>query len=223
MPTLWGGYYVLFSDFMNADWPSCINGTHLWYLPMLFVCSLILSSKVYIKRYSNIIIWVSWLLAIIVYQFTGLRTLIEVFCYQPVMHMGYLYNEKSEGNVTYQQLCLYGVLLLLPLVVILLLGMYRLRVANIVEYLMVGFLSYLFISKARNADKKCGSFMKIISNNSFAIYLIHQFVINILLILFAFKNINFYVSTLIIFITALLIPISVSELYNKVQPKWIKS
>ena len=217
-----GGYYVLFNNFMNRDWPSFINGTHLWYLPMLFVCCMILSSKIYLKKYSDIVIWVSWIAMILAYKMTGFRTFVEVFCYLPVMSLGYFCNENSEGKITFRTLCFHCITLLVFLLIFYLIGLYRLKIVNIVEYLIIGFSAYWIMSKVRHTDKECGKCMNVISNNSFAIYLIHQFVINILLVLIVFNAINFYISAFIIFLAALIMPIGVSKLYNKIRTKWIK-
>lgn len=43
-------YWLLFPSQMKGFWPPAINGTHLWYLPMIFVCIILTSAQVFLRR-----------------------------------------------------------------------------------------------------------------------------------------------------------------------------
>lgn len=86
-------YDIFFPDFMFNDFPSPINGTHLWYLPMLFICLCVIAMDVYMPKLSMGLISIFWLACVILYRFVPIRTISECFHYLPVISVGYLFNK----------------------------------------------------------------------------------------------------------------------------------
>lgn len=90
-------YYVSFPQYMYVDWPSPINGTHLWYLPMLFICMLagflIISNK-----YGVLFSLAIWGLIFIICKEVKFRTISEFINYYPVFVLGYFLNKYN--NIT---------------------------------------------------------------------------------------------------------------------------
>lgn len=83
-------YGMLFSSYMYYDWwPAAINGTHLWYLPMLFLCIMIVSLHFYVKH-SLLFICISLAFILVLAKLTHFRTLTEMCMYFPVFYSGFL-------------------------------------------------------------------------------------------------------------------------------------
>lgn len=89
---IFGGlYWLLFPTLMFDTWPAPINGTHLWYLPMIFICIILTSAHLYSK---NALLWIVPIFFIIrkVAMFADLRTLNEFLYYYPIFYSGYIVN-----------------------------------------------------------------------------------------------------------------------------------
>lgn len=76
LPCLFFGviYGILFPDFMYNNWPSIINGTHLWYLPMLFLCIFIVSVDIFCRN-KNYLIFIAWISFYLLGSLSHFRTL----------------------------------------------------------------------------------------------------------------------------------------------------
>lgn len=84
-------YKILFPQLMFSTFPAPINGTHLWYLPMIFLCIMIVS----LHFYSHNAFW--WIMLIYVglmrlNHYTDFRTIGELYSYFPVFYAGFLSN-----------------------------------------------------------------------------------------------------------------------------------
>lgn len=101
-------YWIMYPQYMYNDWPSCINGTHLWYLPMLFICVLLVSTLFY-TRLGCVICVIGFLLSYVLWRMTNIRTCNEVFTYMPTFVLGYLCN-KYELNINKLKsiICVWG-------------------------------------------------------------------------------------------------------------------
>ena len=90
-------YQILFPSFMLPFWPTPFNGTHLWYLPMLFICMMITSVDLYLKKPK---IWLAVIyLCILCISF---RTFLELSKYLPLFMTGYFFN-KYQFNIIIKQ------------------------------------------------------------------------------------------------------------------------
>lgn len=107
LPTiLFGGlYWLTFPQYMFASYPSFVNGTHLWYLPMLFLCMMITSVCFYTKRGIAIVMSL-WVMMFFLKNLFGGRTFVEVFVYLPVFFSGYLVNRYESIIKQFRQIAL---------------------------------------------------------------------------------------------------------------------
>lgn len=205
-------YWIFFSTFMYNDWPSPINGTHLWYLPMLFVSILIVSYDIYCGRYSFAFLVIAWLFFVALSRFIHVRTLSEVFHYLPTFALGYYFhkyriaeyiNKKYTNNVA----LVIGVICCILSVYI------NIKyIGGILQLSLFSTIAFFIVRTFRN-NKTLGKFGKNISSASFSIYLMHQFIINILLAVMPFRNYDFYLSFIIIAAFALFSPLFINEIY----------
>lgn len=203
-------YQVGFSDFTIENFPNCVNGSHLWYLPMLFGLTLLVAVSIF-KSISSVVLATTYFAII---HYTGcLRTLSETITYLPAFLCGFLINKYhlERSAKAYRK-----VLLLIAV----LFCIFTFRYAYFLERLNIltfNFLSgftircvvyaltaYIVIISLN--IKKSSPILENLAANSFSIYLLHQFVINILLANIPFVNIGFAPSFIILFICAIFIP-----------------
>ena len=85
-------YGVFFSSYMYYIWPSAINGTHLWYLPMLFLCLMVTAFHFHAK-YPLLMIAGCYIVLAFCGKFTHFRTFIEFCFYYPIFYIGFLSNK----------------------------------------------------------------------------------------------------------------------------------
>ncbi len=102
----WGCVYVaFFSSYMYSNWPSGINGTHLWYLPMLFLCLMITGATFYVKRPWTLLGF-CLLVMFVLAKFTHFRTFSEFCSYYPVFLGGFLMNKFQVDSLIKRHKCL---------------------------------------------------------------------------------------------------------------------
>lgn len=94
-------YWAFFPNQMFDDFPSPVNGTHLWYLPMLFIIMMIVKfvngSECIYKRFG--VLTVTWIIFLLMYKTTSFRTFSECFTYLPIFIIGYEVH-KYESRLT---------------------------------------------------------------------------------------------------------------------------
>ncbi len=84
-------YYFLFPSMMNITWPAPVNGTHLWYLPMIFLCIIVGSAYFYISHPTFVIL----LFYAVIVEFNrhvDFRTTAEFTSYFPLFMSGFATN-----------------------------------------------------------------------------------------------------------------------------------
>ena len=101
IPCLFFGcvYGLFFSSYMFPTWPAIINGTHLWYLPMLFLCILVTSFHFYAKRYACLLIALCYIGTFLLASWTHCRTFGEFYLYYPIFYVGFLSNKWNLDNL----------------------------------------------------------------------------------------------------------------------------
>lgn len=84
-------YKILFPNLMYSTFPAPVNGTHLWYLLMIFLCIMIVSLHFHTR---NAFLWI-----VLFYfalrkcaMFSDFRTIHELYCYFPLFYAGFLSN-----------------------------------------------------------------------------------------------------------------------------------
>lgn len=88
-------YKFLFPSMMFNDSP--INGTHLWFIPMIFICIIVTSIQVYRPNLWWAVVGF-YLVTIKAQNYISYRTLYEFVHYFPIFYFGYLFNAiLSEG------------------------------------------------------------------------------------------------------------------------------
>lgn len=211
-------YGLLFGSYMNPDWPSPINGTHLWYLPMLFLCIIVASSHFYLRHPICFIGFCCIVIALLA-KMTHFLTL-SMFCfYFPVFYAGFWLHKAK-----FDQVVLKNRILALPLAIggaiLCLTGCKGINKYTMTIYMLIVSVSFyvLFVSIPQ-LSLKIGKLGTSLARQSFSIYLIHQFCINLLLGHFNFRSLNFYVAWAILFSVAFFVPWGVSELYDYVKRK----
>lgn len=204
-------YYVLFPDYMIGD---PINGTHLWYLPMIYVLYLlapILNGNITYK--SSLILVVVYFSLWAGYKITGQRFLIEGFYYMGAFVLGgYLARLKS-----------YTVskdLIFLGFVIVLFLDTF---VKSFMAICLFVVLSYLWLKKQISEGKFIQTSIWIrsiivISKSSMLIYILHQFMINFIVELYLSYRFQILLLPFICFFLSLLIPTMFYYIYSRVIP-----
>lgn len=174
-------YWILFPQYMYKIFPACINGTHLWYLPMIFLCMLIVSFHFYLDRFAvcaGICIWFI-LLFNNKYSIFSSRTSQEVYYYLPIFYTGYLLNQYESFLYKYLNIVKIVGVVFLTISVFSLVGFFFTSNKYFI-ILIVGPFSY-FLFRSINPNPYLFKWARIIDKNSFSIYLLHQFIINSIL------------------------------------------
>lgn len=183
---VWGGvYYLLFPRYMYNGDP--VNGTHLWYLPMLFLCSMAVLCITYPR---NIIVGVLLYgviyLAVVAAFYCNIlsvhsfyRPIISLVEYMPVFGFGFLLAKYKSGE--HMGAVISGVIFI---------GSCSFFVDPTQHYISkIGFhllffalLMYETFRKTTEKTKWCPLWLISLDKHSFTIYLTHQFVINAILL-----------------------------------------
>lgn len=209
----WASVYgIFFQSYMFDVFPSSINGTHLWYLPMLFIGILVVALDLFTDK-GPFYILLAWFCLSLLNMVIPFRTFSECILYIPIIYLGYLFNKwRLEERLNQQQkylmvilggvICLFSTVYHIPkLGVILALSSY-----SVTSYLIMTLFRMPVITRLGNS----------ISNNSFAIYLLHQFVINILLEFVQFDELGYIHSLVLIALSAFLFPWIINVCYSNV-------
>ena len=199
-------YHIFFLEFTCNIWPPAINGTHLWYLPMLFICIMITSIDFYYKNSISLIIIIWILFCSLKFLFYSL-TIISVFNYFPIFICGYFFNKYDFKNVLRKHKLIAYLIIILSITWIirpLSLPFFSHTIKEL-SYALSCFIIIFLIRK----NKAVSVIINFLSNESFTIYLQHQFIINLLLISVFFKF-GYYSSLFILSICAFFIPLGVS-------------
>lgn len=223
-------YWLIFPDLMLNNDP--INGTHLWFLPMIFLSILVVSVHFYLPKP----FWIVIALYAILYKlgnYTTLRTLHEFRFYFMIFYAGFGFNALLNGADIKETLSLFFskkwaitllglVLLLSPLYV----KMIKLAPVQtqILPIVLGCIIVYYITLHAQTSLNKLDKLVLLFDRNSFAIYLLHQFVINTWCTL-GYKwvaSVNFAISMPVVFVSTVIIALILAECSDRLQKRFIK-
>lgn len=130
-------YYMLFPHLMFDVWPAPVNGTHLWFLLMIFLCMLILSIHLYsTSTHSFVVIPIIYVFIVLSNIYiVSFRTFEELTFFFPIFVLGYWAHYKG-----------------------------------------------LFTNSECHIKFFGSNLIRLLSQQSFKLYLLHQFFINLLLV-----------------------------------------
>lgn len=223
-------YWLIFPDLMLNNDP--INGTHLWFLPMIFLSILVVSVHFYLPKP----FWVVMALYAILYKlgnYTTLRTLHEFRFYFMIFYAGFGFNAFLNGADLKETLNLYftkkwsiallGLALVLsPLYVkVIELAPVSTQILPIVlGCIIVYYITWYAQTSLSNLD----NIVLLFDRNSFAIYLLHQFVINTWCTIGYqwIASVNFAISIPIVFVSMVIIALILAECSDRLQKRFIK-
>lgn len=226
-------YWFMFPTLMFHDWPAPINGTHLWYLLMAFVCIMMVSIHIY-SKYA--LLWVSLCYSIlcVAVQFVACRTITECIHYFPVFYTGYVINtilvypEKAKtwlaNHCLFEKVVAIIIILLLVLLFTKSMGVFS-GIPKILIVCILG-VSYLIMAKTLRSKVYCTSnfegvwrkFVNMIDNNCLAIYVLSQFILNAWA-LYAANEIgehNVYMMIMCVCATTFVGALLISEMYSAI-------
>lgn len=195
-------YYCIFPSYMlGSTYQYSIHGTHLWYLPMIFLCMLIVSSHIYLK-YPYIYVLLSYIGLIYLDKSFTFRTFNETVYYFPIFYVGFLCHKfKMEACFNNKNYFLFlGVIIYIASIY------FSSYVFTVLRHLFV----FLIVSRIWNG-RALNSPISLISSCSFTIYLTHQFVINTVLEFFDMSKLQYFITIPLLLFLILIIPIS----YNR--------
>ncbi len=225
-------YKIFFPTMMFDNAP--INGTHLWYIPMIFVCIIVTSCQLFKPK----LWWVTlglYLVVIKAQSYFSFRTLWEFVHYYPIFFMGYLFNvmlngsEELLGKIN-QPFLSRNIQRLVVILCILSVPIFSKLVPRCYidgSSISIGALIlciYVMMGKVRMRNRGgvlyCShkKIAKVIDKNSFAIYLLHQFIINLCLInMYDFLNqIPTFLGSCMVCCISLICALCIAELYDKI-------
>lgn len=226
-------YKMLFPSMMFNSSP--VNGTHLWFIPMIFICILVVSIQVYKPH----LWWISiglYFISVKMQIFINHRTLWEFVNYFPIFYLGYLLNGfinkgmnfwQSISNTKTKPFEIFVFCCLVLSIPVFCKVVHRTFISGeaISVSLLISFI-YLILNKLTMRLSKyhitlAHKIVNRIDNNSFAIYLLHQFFINIcLLVLHSFlTRIPTMLGSMIVFLICFLMSWMLSELYEFIKSK----
>lgn len=232
-------YKILFPTLMYSTFPDPINGTHLWYLPMIFLCIMIVSLHFYTR---NAFLWIVLLCFVLrkCTMYTDFRTIHELYCFFPIFYAGFLSNyllhdcqqirQHLKNPKQYERYILFAVVVIL----ILFYSKVTHRIANFPN-ISIGLLySCIFIalswaakSNTNTTEQTTGGgireiynkLVSLIDRNSFAIYLLHQFGLNLWIVACGtrLREMSFYWVMPCIFLTVFLFSLGLAEWYGQLK------
>lgn len=201
-------YYVHSAIFAS------VTHTHLWYLPMLFMCMLVCSLHFYAKDAF------SWVLLIYLFVFFSpalchVYTFMEFRCYFPVFYLGYWLNrENVSALVTRSTSVIYkvawGGVIFVWIVEKWKLGLWT------IPMMTISLTLYVLLSTLR-PNVRLNNLGMSLTRNSFAIYLFHQYVIDVLVGNFDLSRLGYYGALLILFVFAFALPWTLGMLMDLVK------
>lgn len=201
-------YYILFPERMYDGDP--VNGTHLWYLPMIFLLYFL---SPFINRELSYFIMIIYFIVFFVFiflaKFTGFRTFSEVFHY-----MGYFlcgaYFRKNVLKIN----CDYKDIILLLLLTLFVDTFFYSSISLILLFCGL----YLMMNKALTVSTpRCFLIRCVeeISEASYMIYILHQFIINFGIELYLLKIIPLYLIPIVGFVFSFILPLTYKYLKKK--------
>lgn len=221
---IWGiVYHILFPNYESNKIPTFINGNHLWYLLMLFTCMLSSIPLILKLKYR-------WFIVIGIYLTITLCshlnwTFIEFRSYFPIFIMGYIFSYLKEKKISFSpkvyHICLFTSVFFIFLYTEISLTNSLLSLSFYIIYMaaICYVTSYIFIKIKIHNPKKITI---LLNNNTFIIYLLHQFIINILIKNNLLLNYNlWYYNMGICFLTGIIIPMSLGLIINKLSTFFI--
>lgn len=211
-------YYLFFMRFANNGDP--VNGTHLWYLPMIFVFYF-LAPLINGNNSSKFIIGtlIFFILSIILSKITDIRTFSECFHYIGIFIGGSIFYKFVERVPNIKM----GWILSIIVVVLLIqlkdifssIGCVALMCC--LYYLLKGIKLEMNLPH-RKSLSILNKVVTLISNKSFFIYLVHQFVINLCIMLIPYDIPYFkVVMTLTCFLMSIIVPLLLDLAIQKVE------
>lgn len=233
---IFGGlYWLLFPSLMYDIWPSPVNGTHLWYLPMIFMCIMLTSIHLYSR---NSLLWILPIFFILrkIAMYVDFRTFNEFLYYYPVFYTGYVVNSLVYNPDRFMKSifaptrfnCILVICVLSISVVFFskvqgrLSGIYNIPIAL---YFSIGYMAVLktmqYVENKAVAPKMGGGkirykIVNIIDGNCLGIYILSQFLLNIWGIYgrACFTGHSVYYVIVIIGLSTFIGALLLSEIYN---------
>lgn len=205
--TIWGGVFaIFFGNYAFDIFPHFINGTHLWFLPMLFLLMLAVSPMMFNKYLVIVPVAIfCWF-----YLHSYSRTTSEFVTYFPAFISGYFFSALMCKHSSYK-------LILAGLVIVI----------GIIAYCKINFGYALYLSSVIAsvlllqilAPKTSGFFnyrpVKFAIKHSFTIYILHQFVIILLSLLeISFLAVASVPGILIYFAISFVVSMAIAQLFS---------
>lgn len=215
----WGCVYAMFfGSYMSSSWPAAVNGTHLWYLPMLFLCIVVTSSHFY-SKYPFVLVAFSYIVFLLLSKFTHFRTFTEYYIYFPVFYAGFWMNRLNIEDVLRknEMKCMFALIggAILWLFKVVELYKYTWTI-NMLAISLISYVSIMFLTRRFYRTNKVDLSL---TKQSFSIYLLHQFVVNLMLGYVCFKHSNYYFTLCVLFCISFFIPWMLSEFYDVAKRK----
>lgn len=204
-------YMIIFPSCMFDTWPSPINGTHLWYLPMLFLC-IIITSLYFYSGQPLLYIVLSYIITAIIGHFSQVRTFTELTHYYPVFVFGFYSNRLNIAECISKKRTICTVAVAGLLIVWLFIP--RFPFSWTIRMACISMVSLIIVTLIRQ-NTVISSIQSSLSLHSYNIYLMHQFCINTLLAFTDFSSMPFYVPLTVYFLTSLIVPWGLSVAYKK--------
>lgn len=219
-------YWALFPQYMLDVRIAPVEGTHLWYLPVIFLCIVTTASHFFTRH--------GWLVCAAVYGIMCVlggvayeRTIHEFLTYYPTFYAGFWCAQTGfverilEKTARKHQIALLG-----GVIAAILLGVGVIAVRfYLIQLLLAALCSYVVVLWA-HGNRPLSRLFLTLSRQSFSIYLFHQFIINALLLSGLFDAQPWYVVVLSLFLPAFVLPwlidVQVSIAYKK-QVKPVKN
>ncbi len=182
-------YWLIFPNQINpASFPAAINGTHLWYLPTLFCCMMICYLIKPTLSIRGISVAVIADFCCLVYALKVINSPMTICIYLIPFTVGYLHNSLATKYIA-----IGGGILATAAFICLIIRPY-IPFGNLVTFtwanpvMLVGFPMCAMYAATCHIHRPLPKIWSLIDRHSFHIYLVHQFVINTLLLNFYFKS-----------------------------------
>lgn len=227
IPALFWGiiYHICFPLFESNKFPMFINGNHLWYLLMLFVCMISSLPLILNLRYKWIIVFILYIAGTFISDLNW--TFVQFRTYFPIFILGYYFSYIKENSIFISKkiICCF---LFISFIIFVLYNMIEftnsiiLFVSNII-YMMC--ICTIIVYTFKNVlFSKMNNTLNILNKSTFTIYILHQFVINTLIKNDLLFNYNlWYYNILLVFFLSFSIPIFFYYILNKYNIPFIKN
>lgn len=226
-------YKALFPNLMFDSFPDAVNGTHLWYLPMIFCCAVIVSTH-FFSKYAFPIIAVFYCSLFFLQGYCPFRTFIELYHFFPLFYLGYISNLVANNPQKFLDMlyipCKWErIAVLLTLCTLLLLKYSKLIsythfIPNISVAIVLSVIYVFIFTNLKTHLKSQRTNIQyvmwgVISRNCFAIYLLHQFCLNFWGV-YAKEWIgshSFYITLPVVFLSTFIGSLILSEGYGQIK------